>query len=68
MDLTPENKEYIDNLTYFQLLSRWRFAPIGNKWFQGETGAYWSKQTEKLRSQPGGYAVHVAASKDLGWG
>jgi len=67
MDLTPENKSHIDNMSYTQLLSHWRFAPAGDKWFQGETGEYWGKRMAELRDQPGGNERHVSASKFLGW-
>ena len=36
MDLTAENKAHIDGLSYEGLLSRWRFAPVGDPWFMGE--------------------------------
>ena len=65
MDLTPENKKHIDSLGYEALLSRWRFATVGDAWFQGETGDYWGKRMAELRSaDPDG---HVAASKSIGW-
>ena len=48
MKLTPD-KAYIDSLSYEQLLSKWRFAPIGDPWFQGETGDYWGKRMKELR-------------------
>jgi hypothetical protein len=64
MNLTPENKAYIDKLSYQSLLSSWRFAPVGDKWFQGETGDYWSKRMRELREQG---ADHVGASKAIGW-
>ena len=67
MDLTPKNKEYIDNLSYRQLLSGWRFSEVGNPWFQGETGQYWGERMRELRSKPGGNEAHVAASKNIGW-
>lgn len=67
MDLTKENKDIIDNKSYYELLSHWRFAPSGDLWFQGETGQYWSKRMNELRYQPGGNNIHVAASKALGW-
>jgi len=66
MDLTPENKNYIDGLSYESLLARWRFAPAGDPWFQGETGEYWGKKMSELRTQDPGGAVR--ASKTLGWG
>jgi len=64
MDLTPENKEKIDSMSYEQLLSKWRFAPVGDPWFQGETGHYWGKRMAELRAKG---ADHVAASKRIGW-
>jgi len=64
MNLTAENKERIDSMTYEQLLSRWRFAAVGDVWFQGETGDYWAKRMRELREQG---VDHVAASKRLGW-
>ncbi len=67
MDLTPENKEYINGLSYRQLLYKWRFGEIGDPWFQGETGEYWKERMKELRDQPGGQAKHVAASKSIGW-
>jgi len=64
VNLTSENKAYIDKLSYQELLSSWRFAPIGDKWFQGETGIYWEKRMSELRQQS---ADHVGASKAIGW-
>ena len=64
MDLTPENKSHIDNMTYRGLLDQWRFAPSGDPWFQGETGQYWSERMAKMRSEG---ADHVCASKAIGW-
>ncbi|UCC41425.1 MAG: hypothetical protein JSV96_08405 [Candidatus Aminicenantes bacterium] len=63
MDLTSENKKIIDGMSYEVLLSRWRFAPIGDPWFQGETGDYWSERMHELREKG---ANHVAISKKLG--
>lgn len=67
MKLTTENKTEIDGKTYEQLLSHWRFARIGDPWFEGETGDYWGQRMRELREQPGGQELHVAASKALGW-
>ena len=68
MQLTEENKDHIDSLSYKQLLREWRFAPSGDPWFQGETGEYWGERLNELRDQPGGMERHVAASKAIGWG
>lgn len=67
MKLTEENKRAIDQKSYQELLSRWRNAPVGDKWFEGETGDYWAKRMKELRSQPGGDDLHVSASKEIGW-
>jgi len=66
MKLTEENKKAIDSLSYEQLLSRWRFAPMGDRWFQDETGDYWSSVMNKKKEEIGQTeAVHV--SKNIGW-
>lgn len=67
MELTAENKKHIDALSYEGLLSHWRNAPTGDPWFQGDTGTYWNERMKELRTQPGGNARHVSASKVIGW-
>lgn len=67
MELTEKRRKYIDGLSYEALLSRWRFAPVGDPWFEGETGQYWSQRMTQERSKPGGDEAHVSASKSLGW-
>jgi hypothetical protein len=66
MDLTPENKKHIDLLSYAQLLSHWRNAPVGDEWFQGETGTYWHERMANLKNADPEAAVR--ASKNIGWG
>jgi len=63
--LTPENKAYIDNLTLESLLEHLRFAPVGDPWFQGETGEYWGKVISAKRDA--NQAAWTAASKSVGW-
>ncbi len=67
MKLTEQNKAHIDGLSYESLLDHWRFAPVGDPWFQDETGTYWAERMKELRSKPGGDNAHVAASKSIGW-
>jgi hypothetical protein len=67
MKLTEENKRKIDSFSYAQLLGHWRFAKIGDSWFEGETLAYWMDRMKALRKQPNGEALHVETSKTLGW-
>lgn len=65
MTLTPANKAHIDGLSYYALLAKWRHAPAGDPWFEGETGTYWADSMRYLRDQDQGAAVQ--ASKDIGW-
>jgi hypothetical protein len=65
--MTPdEMKTWIDKATYESLLSRVRFAPIGDPIFQGEMGEYFSKVMARKREEVG-EAGHVSASKTIGW-
>ena len=64
--MTPEQKQWIDNASYEQLLGHWRFAPVGDSMFQGDTGQYYEERMKALRNEEGGHARHVAASKSLG--
>ena len=66
MDLTENNKNHIDSLSYEQLLSHWRFAPSGNPWFQGETGDYWGSVMNKRKEEIGPEKA-TQISKDIGW-
>lgn len=59
-------KQWIDNASYEQLLSKWRFAPAGDPFFQGEMGDYYSKKMAEKREEVG-HAEHVRASKNIGW-
>lgn len=68
MKLTEELKDRIDEMSYEQLLTKWRFASIGDLMFRGESGEYFGKRMAELRNQPDGNEVHVRASKKIGWG
>ena len=63
MDLTQQVKAGIDAKSHCELLSRWRFAPIGDLMFQGESGKYWGKRMAELRAKNPSQAV--ADSKAL---
>lgn len=56
-------KQWIDAATYEDLLSKWRFASLGDPMFQGEIGDYYSKVMAEKRKT----ADHVQASKNVGW-
>lgn len=65
MQLTPENKAHIDSRSLEQLLAYVRFAPAGDKWMVGETGAYWLVRLRDFRvNQPDQF---VESSKRIGW-
>lgn len=59
-------KDWIDNASYEQLFSKWRFEPIGSPYFQGATGDYYSKVMAQKRSEVG-QEEYVRASKSIGW-
>jgi hypothetical protein len=63
--MTPEHKAWIDNASYEELLRKWRFAPIGDSFFQGDTGAYYGGALAAKRDADPDAAV--AASKRIGW-
>lgn len=65
MDLTPELKAEIDAKSYLELLRGWRFSPIGDAMFYGESGEYWGERMRLIRSQPGGDSLHTAVSKAI---
>jgi hypothetical protein len=62
-----EMKSWIDNASYQDLLNKWRFAPVGSPWFQGELGDYYSKKMAEKRNLVGNEEA-VKASKSIGWG
>lgn len=64
--MTDEEKKWIDDASYIELLRRWRTAPSGDPMFQGDTGAYYQKIMLK-RKREIGQAGHVQASKEIGW-
>ncbi len=60
-----KTKEWIDNASYGELLSFWRYAPVGDPMFQGDNGKYYGKvMAEKKAALEPGEAV--AISKGLG--
>jgi len=64
--MTAEQKKWIDTATYYQLLERWRMAPIGDQMFQGACGEYYAEVMQRRREEVGNDR-HVAASKAIGW-
>ena len=63
MWLTEENKKIIDNKTYKELLSFYKLAETGNKWFKGETGKYWINRMASIEPLP---EEKAKISKEIG--
>ena len=61
-----EMREWIDNATYEQLLSRWRFAPSGDTMVDGDLGLYYKEVMLRKRFELGP-AGATAARKAVGW-
>ena len=66
MELTDENKRFIDSLSHYDLLRKWRFGLVGDSWFQGETDEYWKRRLEIKREENPSQAIQD--SKEIGWG
>jgi hypothetical protein len=66
MELTPEVKKRIDDMSYYDLLYGWRFSHAGNEMFQGESGQYYSERMFKMRDEISN-DEHVRISKAIGW-
>ncbi len=65
---TNPNERYItwiNNASYEQLLSKWRYASAGSPFFQGDVGQHYKKVMAE-RKQQVGHAEHVRASKNIG--
>lgn len=59
--LTDELKVMIDNMSQEELCRQWRFAKLGNIYFQGDTGEYFKERM----MMKGGFTPEI--SKRLGW-
>jgi len=55
-------KKRIDDMTQEEMARLWRFAPVGEPLFQGDTGDYFKKV---FFEEKGGFTP--AISKGLGW-
>lgn len=65
--MTVEEKQQIDDMDYETMLSKWRFAKVGDPMFQGERGKYFQEVMFKKRDAlPVG--KHTEISKVVGWG
>lgn len=65
--MTPEQKAWIDEASYSALLHKWRFGPVGDPMFTGETGNYYERVLAE-KKEIIGHEGAVEVSKMLGWG
>ena len=65
-EISDADKKFIDESSYRTLLQKWRFGPMGDEIFQGETGKYYSKVMFAKKNALT-HAEQVAASKSVGW-
>ena len=63
---TKEMKQWIDNASYEDLLRKWRFAKIGDPFFQGEIGEYYCDIMKRRRAEVND-DEHTMTSKQIGW-
>lgn len=64
--MTQDQKDWIDNASYEQLLRKHRFGAIGDPIFQSEAGNYYLNSMRDKKSQLSGIE-QVAISKRIGW-
>ena len=64
--LLEDQKKWIDEASFYELLTLWRGAPVGEPKFQGEAGDYYARVMAKKKDalEPG-EAVRI--SKEVGW-
>jgi hypothetical protein len=65
-EMSAQDKKWIDEASYEQLLRRWRFAPTGDGMFQGATGIYYQQVLDRKRKEIS-VDEHVRISKVIGW-
>jgi hypothetical protein len=64
--MTKEEKDWIDNASYKELLKKWRFAEAGDSFFVGEAGEYYAEKMNQRREEIGN-EKHSEISKEIGW-
>lgn len=64
--MTPEQKKWVDNASYEELLHKWRFTDLSEEYFQGELGGYFARVMATRRDAMT-VREKVGASKRVGW-
>lgn len=68
MKITKEEdmKRWINEASYGELLKKWRFAPSGDPFFEGEIGIYYREELVRRESILS-HEERVKVSKKIGW-
>jgi hypothetical protein len=64
-EMTPEQKKWIDEASYEQLLTKWRFG-VSDPMFQGLCGNHFDEVMKQRRREVGSKEA-VQTSKRIGW-
>ena len=64
MNISDEIKNEIDNMSYYELLKKWRFAPSGDSILSGDIGEYFS---DKMTSKKYEEKYPTKISELVGW-
>lgn len=63
--MTPEEKQWIDEASYEDLLRKWRFTPLGDPYFVDDKVR--SEYFVRVMADKKAQTNHVFASKRVGW-
>lgn len=64
--VSEEVVKKLENMSYNDMLLRWRHAPMGDPMFLGKNGEYFAKVMREKKAKLSA-AEQVAASKNVGW-
>ena len=62
--MTDDQKLWIDNASYEELLRKWRFAAVGDPIFRGDSGTYYAQTMRRKRPSD---EEHAEVSKKIGF-
>jgi hypothetical protein len=64
--MTEDQKNWINNASFETLFRKWRKAPLGDPYLQGECGQYFDKALKEKRKEITD-EEYTEISKNLGW-
>ena len=66
MSLSEEERKNILGMSYYDMLKKWRFCPIGSGYFSGEKGTFFRRTMEEKKLELS-VDEAVRISKKVGW-